>query len=253
MRDVEDEMLEEGLEEGLEDGLEEGTDEERGFTLLEVLVALAILGLSLSSMLSAQVDAMRATRYAQGLTAASFLAEYQLIEIEWQMREDGWVEQDQTFEGDFGDEEWPDMRYVCVVDFIELPEYNQLVEAKTDADNATDGDDGLVQDAGDEAFGALGLVWPVVKAAIESSIRKAQCTVYWTDGKLEHDVTVATFWTDPTALDALPGMGGEFSDSDDDSGGASGSDDGGSDGSGATGGSSGGSSGGGARGMGTRG
>ncbi len=244
VHETEDELLEEVLE--------EGADDERGFTLLEVLVALAILGLSLSSMLGAQVDAMRATRYAQGLTAASFLAEYQLIEMEWEMRKDGWVEQDLTFEGDFGEQEWPDMRYVCVVDFIELPEYNQLVEAKTDADNATDGDDGLVQDAGDEAFGALGLVWPVVKAAIEGSIRKAQCTVYWNDGKLEHDVTVATFWTDPTALDSLPGMGGEFTDSDDDSGGEggdSGTDDD-STKSGSTGGSSGGSSGGGARGLG---
>lgn len=249
MRDADDEMLEEGLEEALE----EGADEERGFTLLEVLVALAILGLSLSSMLSAQVDAMRATRYAQGLTAASFLAEYQLVEIEWQMREDGWVEQDQTFEGDFSDQEWPDMRYVCVVDFIELPEYNQLVEAKTDADNATDGDEGLVQDAGDEAFGALGLVWPMVKAAIEGSIRKAQCTVYWTDGKLEHDVTVATFWTDPTALDRLPGLGGEYTDADDDSGGGGSDGSDGSDGSGATGsgtGSGSGSSGNPARGLG---
>ncbi len=54
----------------------------RGFTLLEVLIAIGILSMSLTSLLSSQMASMRATRYAQGVTAAAFLAEHQLLEIE---------------------------------------------------------------------------------------------------------------------------------------------------------------------------
>ena len=112
-----------------------------GFTLLEVLVAVAILSLSLTSLLGSQLASMQATKYARQLTAAAFLAEYQLIEIEFQQREDGWQTNDVTFKGDFDEQGWDDIEYECLVDYIELPEYNQMVQAKAAADQATDGDD----------------------------------------------------------------------------------------------------------------
>lgn len=206
-----------------------------GFTLLEVLVAVAILAISLSSLLGSQINSLRATRYAQGVTAAAFLAEYQLNEIEFLMMDEGWQESDKTYEGDFSEQDWPDITYECLVDFIELPEYNQMIEAKTDADQAA-GEDSMMMDAGDSAFSALGLVWPIVKQAVENSIRKASCTVKWTDGNIEHEFTTQTFWTDPQRLAEIPALGGEFTEDDDQS-----SDD---PGGGGSGGSSGGSTGG---------
>ena len=62
----------------------------RGFTLLEVLVAVAILSLSLTSLLSSQMAALRATDQARHYSSVVFLAESQLVEIEWQLRQDGW-------------------------------------------------------------------------------------------------------------------------------------------------------------------
>lgn len=194
-----------------------------GFTLLEVLVAVAILSLSLSSLLSSQMASLRNTDYARQLSSVAFLAEWQLTEIEWELKQDGWGVDDQTFEGDFSDQGSPDVSYVCVVDLIEMPDYNQLVAAK-DASEETDGDDDVYQDAGDSAFGALGMVWPIVKEAIEQAIRKSWCTVRWNPegrrgdkvsdeplcGEDEmHCVMVATFWTDPEKLKTLPALGGE--------------------------------------------
>lgn len=188
-----------------------------GFTLLEVLIAVAILSLSLTSLLGSQIDSLRATRYAQGVTAAAFLAEYQLNEIEWKQLDEGWQESDATYDGDFSDQGWPEITYECLVDFIELPEYNQMVEAKTDSDQAA-GEDSAYMDAGDEAFSALGMVWPIVKQAIENSIRKASCTVRWKDGRIEHEFEAQTFWTDVQRLKEIPALGGEFGSDDDDSG-----------------------------------
>ncbi|MCB9715247.1 MAG: prepilin-type N-terminal cleavage/methylation domain-containing protein [Myxococcales bacterium] len=220
-------------------------DGARGFTLLEVLVAVAILSLSLTSLLGSQMQAMRATDRARQLSAIAFLAEAQLIEIEWELKRDGWGVDDQTFDGDFSEQGWPDVHYACVVDLIEMPDYNQLVEAKDASE--TDGDDDYIQDAGDQAFGALGMVWPVVKEAIEQSIRKSSCTVRWNiaqrkgkgNKKLDDPVcdedeldclTIMTFWTDPAKLDQLPSLGGEVTDEDDPS-----TDDGGGGGGGGSG------------------
>lgn len=188
-----------------------------GFTLLEVLVAVAILSLSLTSLLGSQIESMQATRYARQITAVAFLAEHQLIEIEWQQRDDGWQTSDVTFKGDFDDEGWPDISYECLVDFIELPEYNEMVRAKEATD--TDGDDNYgPQDAADQTFSALAIVWPMIKNAIENSIRRASCTVYWKNGKIEEEFDVVTFWSDPKGLTQMPDLGGEYSEADDKSG-----------------------------------
>jgi type II secretion system protein I len=189
-----------------------------GFTLLEVLIAVAILAVSLSSLMGSQMNSMAATRYARDITAAALLAEYQIVELEFLHRQEGWVSSDVEYEGDFDEQGSPDMDWVCTVHFIELPEYNQLIEAKEGADEAAGEDGDNMMDAGDQAFGALGMVWPIVKQAIESSIRKVDCTVSWKNGTIQEEFTIQTFWTDPTALQQLPGAGGEFTEDDDDSG-----------------------------------
>lgn len=203
-----------------------------GFTLLEVLVAVAILAMSLTSLLSSQMAGLRATNKARMLSTVAFLAEYQLIEIEWQLKEEGgWGTDDRTFEGDFSDQGWPSVSYQCVVDLIEMPDYTQLQAAADAADTDDGGIGGYdVQDAGETAFDTLGMVWPIVKSAIENSIRKSWCTVRWTlDGEIRKSqqddtlcgedefqcMSVATFWTDPAALLNLPAAGGEVTEDDD--------------------------------------
>lgn len=229
-----------------------------GFTLLEVLVAVAILSITLSSLLGSQIAAMRATDQARRLSSVAFLAEYQLIEIEWQLKKEGWGTDDKNFEGDFSEEGWPDVEYVCVIDLIELPDYNELMQAKNAADSEGD-EASAYMDAGDQAFGALGMVWPIVKEAIEQSIRKAWCTVRWSPdgvprrqsdewecGEAENEcLTISTFWTDPEKLKTLPQLGGEAGPEDDtedggEDGGAGGKDPGGAGGRGGTGGAGGG-------------
>ncbi len=219
-----------------------------GFTLLEVLIAVAILSLSLTSLISSQMASIRSTAYARELSVVVFLAEAKLIDIEFELKQDGgWGDNDKTFEGDFSEEGHPDVTYICVADLIEMPDYQQLVAAA----DAADTDGGLggvggsgVQDAGDAAFDTIGMVWPIIKEAIEQSIRKSWCTVRWSgigeNRRTQSDealcnedenrcLTIMTFWTDPTKLLALPAAGGEVDESDDtedpgDGGGADGGD-----------------------------
>jgi prepilin-type N-terminal cleavage/methylation domain-containing protein len=191
-----------------------------GFTLLEVMIAMAVLAVSMTSLMTSQMQNLRATRQAQQLTAIAFLAEYQLIETEYVVRkEGGWVLEDKNYEGAFADLGWPDIRYKCVVDFIEIPDFSKLRAAKDDskrASAAAAGSDSSLyyQNAGDKAFSALGMVWPMVKQAIERSIRKVKCTVFWKDGTIPNEYSIYTFWADPEKLKTIPGLGGEAKEGD---------------------------------------
>ena len=77
---------------------------ETGFTLLEVLIAVAILAVSLSSLMASQMNSMAATRYARDISSVALLAEQQIIELEFKHREEGWVNSDIEVEGDFGEQ-----------------------------------------------------------------------------------------------------------------------------------------------------
>jgi prepilin-type N-terminal cleavage/methylation domain-containing protein len=189
---------------------------DQGFTLLEVMVAMAILATSMTSLLFSQTASIRATRYAQQVTAIAFLVEYQLIETEYVMRkEGGWILQDKIYEGNFALQGWPEVRHKCIVDFLEIPDYSKLRAAKDESDRSKQGESGLYyKDATDKAFGALAMVWPMIKQAIERSIRKVSCTVYWKDGSIPNEYGISTFWADPEKLKTLPGLGGEAKEGD---------------------------------------
>lgn len=193
-----------------------GKTDSHGLTLLEVMVAMAILAVSMTSLMSSQMASIRATRYAQQVTSIAFLAEFQLIEVEYTMRrEGGWILQDKIYENTFAAQGWPDVRYKCIVDFLEIPDYSKLRAAKDETDKSKQGESSIYyKNAGDKAFNALGMVWPMIKQAIERSIRKVKCTVFWKDGSLQNEYSIYTFWADPEKLKTLPGLGGEAKEGD---------------------------------------
>ena len=83
----------------------------RGFTLLEVLVAVSILGLGLTTILSSQVGLFSSASHGQNLTRAVGLARCRMNETELDLLKNGFPLTDQTDEGDL-------MPYP-VLDFIE--------------------------------------------------------------------------------------------------------------------------------------
>ena len=70
-----------------------------GFTLLEVMVAVAILAIALIAILKANVQSLDALAEVRQKTAASMLAASKLAEVE-AVGAENWTE----FQGDFGDE-----------------------------------------------------------------------------------------------------------------------------------------------------
>lgn len=95
---------------------------EAGFTLLEVLIAFAILASALVVLMGTMANAGQQTVFANDLTVASQLARSKMIDIEYELMDDGFSDMNQTFRGDFRDEGYPDIAWEAQVLPVEIPE-----------------------------------------------------------------------------------------------------------------------------------
>lgn len=94
-----------------------------GFTLLEVLVAVSILGLGLTAILSAQAGAFSSAAHARAISVATGLLRCKMSEVEEHLYKDGFQETDESGAGPCceGDDS-PNMRCTWRVDRPTFPE-----------------------------------------------------------------------------------------------------------------------------------
>jgi len=78
----------------------------RGFTLLEVVVALAILGLALMAIFDLNSGAVASHAYAKRITIATMLARSKMTDIEQDLYDKGFDADDREIQGDFRPEGW---------------------------------------------------------------------------------------------------------------------------------------------------
>jgi general secretion pathway protein I len=95
----------------------------RGFTLLEVLVSVAILGLGLTAILSAQAGAFASAAHARNISVATGLLRCKMTEVEEHLYKEGFQDTDETGAGPCceGDEN-PNMRCTWRADRPTFPE-----------------------------------------------------------------------------------------------------------------------------------
>jgi general secretion pathway protein I len=95
----------------------------RGFTLLEVMVAVAILGLSLTVILSAQAGLYSGGAYAQHTSVAIGLVRCRMTELEERLLKLGYPETEMKDDGACcEDDSRQDMRCTWKVERVELPQ-----------------------------------------------------------------------------------------------------------------------------------
>ena len=82
-----------------------------GFSLLEVVVALAILAMSLIAIFSLNSGAISSHVYTKRLTVASLLARSKMTDLEQELYDKGFNADDEDKAGDFSDEGWPKMKW----------------------------------------------------------------------------------------------------------------------------------------------
>lgn len=187
-----------------------------GFTLLEVMIALAILAGSLVVLLRMSSTDIRAAHQAKLMGIATGLARGKMYDIEEILLKDGFQETTQKIDGDFGDEGMKRFTWEAVIERVELPTAETIqaekgAKGKTGAvppPAATDkaNSDNLLGIAGGSQGGALGagmvqMYFPLIKPVLEGAIRKVTLTVKWQIGAQEQSMKVTCFFTDTKPID----------------------------------------------------
>ena len=86
-----------------------------GFTLLEVMVALSILGLALIAIYDLNAGAIAMHAYVKKVTVASMLARSKMTDVEQELYDKGFSTDDEEKSGDFSDEGWSAFKWRATV------------------------------------------------------------------------------------------------------------------------------------------
>ncbi|MBN4049480.1 prepilin-type N-terminal cleavage/methylation domain-containing protein [bacterium AH-315-N03] len=179
-----------------------------GFTLLEVMVAVAILGISMVAIFGSQAGAIRAGARARHITTATLLARCKMGEIEELLATEGFPVigeegEDECCEG--GEQEG----FTCdwSIERVELPDSVDLGEEgdgdplglggshSADSASGMDLENALTGAAGGDMIGnyAVQYAWPVLRPQIEDQVRRVTVTVKWGEGSSERSFDVSQY------------------------------------------------------------
>src|SRR5262245_48089196 len=100
----------------------------RGFTLLEVMIALALLGLGMVVLIKSAAGNIFSTEEAHMMGIATDLARGKMYDIEEILLKDGFSDTSQSQEDEkcFEDEGWPTICYSYTVDEAKLPSIDEM-------------------------------------------------------------------------------------------------------------------------------
>jgi len=183
----------------------------RGFTLLEVMIAVAILGLSLTAIFSSEVGAANVAARARRQNVAATLARCKMGEIEEVIAIEGLpaLEKKDT---DACCEHAPVEGFECdwLIERIILPELGATGDEEGDEDvdesltrranetldevqAAETTQQVLAGESGNLAMLALELGFPILKPFLEEQVRRATVTVRWKEGPKERGFDVIQY------------------------------------------------------------
>ncbi len=180
------------------------------FTLLEVMVALAILATSLMAIADLTGGALRNHSYARDLTVATLLARGKMAALEEKYEDTGFRDFDESEEGDFADQGHGEIKWRVELkkpDSALSPDELLSVLLGAAGGDAQDlmgkllGTGGAKsgQGGGPQTASAGGLVGGMLQAqltafgeSLKKSLREMRLTVAWMDGRQLRQLTVTT-------------------------------------------------------------
>ena len=183
----------------------EGSHVDAGFSLLEVMISVAILAIALVTLTRTVTGDVRATYHSRMVTAATFLARTKISALEQNIQEVGFSEMEGEDEGDFTEEGFPRVKWYAAVERVKLPasavqQVEQTAQKKTQSTNPMEILSGFMG-------GFMTTLMEPIRVGLEESVRRVTVKVKWTEpGRPEQSFVVVNFLTDPSKLDmALPG------------------------------------------------
>lgn len=185
----------------------------RGFTLLEVMVAIALLALGLVLLLSVQARSIKLAQQARNMSVATGLARAKLYDCTQDLLKKGFSIGDYDEEGDFRDEEMESFFWEChaykpdlpVADVTDVTTGLQaaagMMGGESDSVNA-----GVAEQAAGMGAGMLAPVMSQISSVVGESIRELVVIVRWKEGELWEELRVTTHVIDKTQINAIAGQ-----------------------------------------------
>lgn len=173
-----------------------GRLQRRGFSLLEVMIALAILTVSLIILVETQSSSVLLTREAERTITATDLAQLKLTEATLRLEEEGFQASDVYEQGDFGDlgddlldmefgPELADYKWEYLVSEVDIEMLGDLATAAQSlpiAGAGADGDAGGAAGGGPlDALGAVGIGPDMITEFLGPYVREIRVRVWWGD------------------------------------------------------------------------
>ncbi len=181
----------------------------RGFTLLEMMIAMAILAGALTWVTVAISRNITAENHAKLMTTATFLARAKMIQIEDDLRDKGFGEFEKTLTGSFDDRGFQRFTWQVIVDKVELPSVEQVQTIMGKANEVKDAVSGnpspspSSSSANPLTAGAAAMSgqFGMIKDVMEQGIRRVTVKILWKEGATERSLDIVTYYTDPKRVD----------------------------------------------------
>jgi general secretion pathway protein I len=193
----------------------------RGFTVIEIMVAVLLLSSSLVAIFAAQFAAVATTSYARNITRATQLARCKMNELELLFVEEGFQEGDVSESGEcceFLEGDVPDS-FSCewVVETVTFPDMTESMNESVDGGESGEGAGGLMSQiaGGNEAVGSMmgdqsfddmadmgmdmiSSLMPMITGLLEHAIRRVTIRVRWQEGTVQKDFELMQYVTHPS-------------------------------------------------------
>ncbi len=196
----------------------------RGFTLLEMMVALGILAVSYVALMEAQSGSIRLSTYGKQITVATFLAQSKMEETDELLTREGFPDMDDEEEGDFEELGYPRFKWRLEVNKVELPlgeAFSQMLSQFGGSDEqgagGMGGQLGGMMGSGGPGAGIAGMLSPdmlkgqveMLANMLEQALREVRLTVFWEEGGPGKELTLTTHLVQVPQAPAGPGGTGQ--------------------------------------------
>ena len=172
-----------------------------GFTLLEIMVAVAILSSTLVVLLQIVTNNVRATAHARQTTAATFLARTKMSDLEDQILYEGFTSENETAKGTFKEEGFPQFSWDTNIERIELPTDLAQKTQDTANDKSKEAKDPMAMMTGFLGGMMSSFIEPI-KNGLQESVRKVTVRVTWDElGRPDQSIEVVQYLTDPAQIE----------------------------------------------------
>lgn len=172
---------------------------QRGFTLLEVIIALSILSISLVVLLQAQSAALEGAGRSRDMTVAALLLRSKIIDIEKRLFHDGFTLNTEEDDGDFREEDHPEIKWRSRIsevklDITALTSICGVLPAVPAADGKQDDTKDQKTDC-ESQLSTLGVMLSPYTEELGRSMRAVELLVTWPEGRYEESMSVRTLLT----------------------------------------------------------